>query len=313
MDWPRIILIVGLWLPSIQAATDPVDQTLMFKEIDSLLRRCPCVPINTCYSQGVSLNEQNFLNTNFECDDHTYNHCCGPYFQTLGNEDFYFDENGFDRQGAWRKPPETLPSNIMIIMPPDATTESPETLTKVVLVYPETTTKPTTSTEAAEEPTTEETTSEPFIEDVETTPMDEETSTELVTTTTTDPTTITSRTTLSPQQQRLSRLQNRPPYPTRIRSTRPSTTTTTTTTTTTEPTTTTPRFSTIRIVPKPDSRHRQAMNRLRLFVRTSTTPSSDEYEDDYGEDDDEEENEDDGTKPRDTNTAAEEDDGEDEL
>lgn len=53
------------------------------------------------------------------------------------------------------------------------------------------------------------------------------------------------------------------------------------------------------------------MNKLRLFVKTSTTPSSAEYDDDY--DDDEDDDEDDGgTRIRDTNTA-EEDEGEDEL
>ncbi|XP_001651095.2 cell wall protein DAN4 [Aedes aegypti] len=313
MDLPRIVTVVSLLLPAIQAATVPVDQTLMFKEIDSLLRRCPCVPINTCYSQGVSLNEQNFLNTNFECEDHTYNHCCGPYYQTVGNEDFYFDENGFDRQGAWRKPPDLMSSNIMIMLPPEPTTESPESLTKVHLVYPETTAKPTT--ESIEETTPEVTTQEPFKDYVETTPMDEDTTTELVTTTTpsttSEPSSTSNRTTLSPQEQRLARLQNRPPYPTRVRSTRLSTTTTTTSTTTTTEASTTPRFSTIKPVFHPNSRHRQAMNKLRLFVKTSTTPSSAEYDDDY--DDDEDDDEDDGgTRIRDTNTA-EEDEGEDEL
>ncbi|XP_062564911.1 mucin-5AC-like [Armigeres subalbatus] len=315
MDFTRIVTVVSLILPSIQAATEPVDQTVMFKEIDSLLRRCPCVPINTCYSQGVSLNEQNFLNTNFQCQDKTYNHCCGPYFQTLGNDDFYFDEDGFDRHGPWRKAPTTMASNVMIVMPPDSTTRSPESLTKVVLVYPETTTKPTTTTEAIEETTVELTTLEPITDVVDTTSVDEATTEllEATTTSTTEPsttTTTTPKTTLSPQEQRIGRLQNRPGYPSqellRNRSTRPPKTTSSTTSTTTTTEAPTTRGYPSRYLYRPDLRRRQAMNRLRLFIKTSTTPSSVE---DSGEDYDDDEDNDDGSMEA---NDAEEGDG-DEL
>ncbi|XP_065083124.1 salivary glue protein Sgs-3-like [Ochlerotatus camptorhynchus] len=293
MALDRIVTVVGLLLPLIQSATIPVDQTLMFKEIDSLLRRCPCVPINTCYSQGVNLNEQTFLNLHFHCPDHTFNHCCGPYFPTLGSEDFYFDE-GSKHKNESRRSAVNTEDSMMIVMAQNSTTERPEILTKVVLVYPESTTTKTTTMEVPEETTTEFTTLDSTSSNTETTMMDEETTTEPVTTTTvpsttesTTTTTTTAKSALSTQSQRKARLQNRPPLLKKdlqkIRSTKAprtsTSTTTSTTTTTTTSTTLSPvarRFPTRKALNDSEFHRQFVMSRLRMLAKSSTTTTTEQ-------------------------------------
>lgn len=187
-----------------------------------LLRRCPCVPINTCYAQGVSLNEQDFLNTHFECPDYTQNHCCGPYFPTLGSEDFYFDDPA---QGKLLLAEATIPGfsntgeRVMIVMAQNNVT-TPETSPPVIVtVLPETTT-----TEVA-------TTTE--VEDVGSTTVEVEATT-MSEAVTEEPEIVTTTTTTVKPKLRLSKTHSRRVLPRFERkSTRGSTTTTTESSTTT--------------------------------------------------------------------------------
>ncbi|XP_055595318.1 uncharacterized protein LOC129745945 [Uranotaenia lowii] len=167
-------LLYVLWVSVVGAAVNSL-------ESNALLKRCPCVPINTCYSQGISLNEQNYLNQYFQCVDHMKIHCCGPYYPTLGSEDFYFDESNLEPQ-KWRagEKYETVfvgnpPEKVMVVMAEKATTAPPARETvQIVTVVPEileTTTQSdesTTMLDFAEATTvkTEEITTTEFIDDI---------------------------------------------------------------------------------------------------------------------------------------------------
>ncbi|XP_053683056.1 salivary glue protein Sgs-3-like [Sabethes cyaneus] len=159
----------------------------------SLLRRCPCVPINTCYSQGDNLNEQQYLNANFQCPRFTYQHCCGPYYPTLGSEQVY--SNQPQLKTATGEPPKPREAEKVMVIVAQSVGPVEETSQEepVMTVLPETTT-------ALQDTTTD------FL----TTDTEDETTT--LEATTLEPTTTTSTTTRAPRG-RLGRFHNRRPIP----------------------------------------------------------------------------------------------------
>ncbi|XP_055538317.1 uncharacterized protein LOC129725911 [Wyeomyia smithii] len=166
----------------------------------SLLRRCPCVPVNTCYSQGVNLNEQQYLNANFQCPMFTYQHCCGPYYPTLGGEGPYFQQQ--QQQVFTAEPSKPREGENVLVVLAQSVSPAEETLGEenVMTVLPETT-----------ENSLPETTTE----------LPSETTTDIVEETTTPEATTTTTTTVSPPRGRLSRFHHRRPIPRYERSSTP--------------------------------------------------------------------------------------------
>ncbi|XP_055619599.1 uncharacterized protein LOC129764500 isoform X2 [Toxorhynchites rutilus septentrionalis] len=146
------LLVFTCFLLQLILASGTQDLREQYDDISILQRRCPCVPINTCRTQVISLSEQNYLNNFFRCPDETLSHCCGSYFSTLGDDDFYFDGRNGEK--------------VFVVMAQPVTTEK-LTASAVITVLPEAvptttviadTTLETTTSDATEPSTTEFTT-----------------------------------------------------------------------------------------------------------------------------------------------------------
>ncbi|XP_058832999.1 uncharacterized protein LOC131690931 [Topomyia yanbarensis] len=168
----------------------------------SLLKRCPCVPINTCYSEEASLNVQQYLNDQFRCPEFTHQHCCGPVYPTLGHPDEQLKTLKADAVN----PPSD--DNVIVIVAESVTPkqEVQSRSEEVMTVLPQT-----------EGPIFTEATTSVDNEDSAT-----ETSTVLVEDTTT-PLPVTTTTVQSPTRRRLNRFHQRRLFPKHERSSTEST------------------------------------------------------------------------------------------
>ncbi|XP_058462382.1 uncharacterized protein LOC131437215 [Malaya genurostris] len=109
-----------------------------YQQVFSLLKRCPCVQINTCYSEEINLEVQQYLNSQFRCPESTHQHCCGPIYPTLGY-DGHFDEQSRAKSGAPVEP--SVNENVVVILAQSVTPSKEEAqgrAVEVMTVLPQT-------------------------------------------------------------------------------------------------------------------------------------------------------------------------------